>query len=149
LFAFPWDLPASTPLQVVARDAAGNEAISGMTYKLFPKRFQQARIELNDAFLNRVVPEVLSQTPSLKSTCDVLKDFLLINGDLRPREARELIELARGSRHEFLWHGPFTQLGNSQVEAAFADARTYIYNGHVVDHQTHLGFDLAVTASHP
>ena len=48
-----------------------------------------------------------------------------------------------------LWKGPFTQLGNSKVEAAFADDRSYIYNGKKVDEQTHLGFDLAVTAQVP
>jgi len=31
----------------------------------------------------------------------------------------------------------------------FADHRAYVYNGHVIDHQDHLGFDLAVTANHP
>ena len=29
------------------------------------------------------------------------------------------------------------------MEASFADYRTYRYNGQIVDHQTHLGFDLA------
>ena len=33
--------------------------------------------------------------------------------------------------------------------AVFADQRTYIYNGKEVDQQTHLGFDLAVTANVP
>jgi murein DD-endopeptidase MepM/ murein hydrolase activator NlpD len=41
------------------------------------------------------------------------------------------------------------QLGNSQVEASFADHRTYLYKGQEVDHQIHLGFDLAVTANVP
>ena len=41
------------------------------------------------------------------------------------------------------------QLGNSQVEASFADHRTYVYKGKEVDQQVHLGFDLAVTARVP
>jgi murein DD-endopeptidase MepM/ murein hydrolase activator NlpD len=41
------------------------------------------------------------------------------------------------------------QLGNSQVEASFADHRTYVYQGKEVDQQVHLGFDLAVTARVP
>jgi murein DD-endopeptidase MepM/ murein hydrolase activator NlpD len=45
-----------------------------------------------------------------------------------------------------LWKGPFVQLGNSQVEASFADHRTYFYQGREVDRQVHLGFDLAVTS---
>jgi murein DD-endopeptidase MepM/ murein hydrolase activator NlpD len=48
-----------------------------------------------------------------------------------------------------LFTGPFQQLGNSQVEAKFADTRTYIYKGKEVDRQVHLGFDLAVTANVP
>ena len=50
---------------------------------------------------------------------------------------------------ERLWSGPFVQLGNSKVEASFADHRTYIYKGKEVDQQVHLGFDLAVTAHVP
>jgi murein DD-endopeptidase MepM/ murein hydrolase activator NlpD len=41
------------------------------------------------------------------------------------------------------------QLGNSQVEASFADHRTYFYKGQEVDQQVHLGFDLAATRSVP
>jgi murein DD-endopeptidase MepM/ murein hydrolase activator NlpD len=41
----------------------------------------------------------------------------------------------------------FQQLGNSQVEARFADTRTYIYRGKDIDQQVHLGFDLAKTAN--
>ena len=48
-----------------------------------------------------------------------------------------------------LWDGPFVQLGNSKVEASFADHRTYVYQGKEVDQQVHLGFDLAVTAHVP
>jgi murein DD-endopeptidase MepM/ murein hydrolase activator NlpD len=41
------------------------------------------------------------------------------------------------------------QLGNSKVEASFADHRTYFYKGKEVDQQVHLGFDLAVTEHIP
>ena len=43
----------------------------------------------------------------------------------------------------------FVQLGNSKVEASFADHRTYKCPRTEVDQQVHLGFDLAVTASVP
>ena len=43
----------------------------------------------------------------------------------------------------------FQQLGNSAVQAQFADSRTYIYKGKEIDQQVHLGFDLAVTANVP
>src|SRR4030095_3890127 len=60
-----------------------------------------------------------------------------------------LTELAQKSAAEMRCKGPSQQLGNSQVEARFADTRTYIYKGKEVDRQVHLGFDLAVTANVP
>ena len=55
-------------------------------------------------------------------------------------------ELAR----ELLWRGVvFHPFSNTAVESAFADHRTYIYNGKEVDQQVHLGFDLASFAGTP
>ena len=48
-----------------------------------------------------------------------------------------------------LFKDAFQQLGNSQVEAKFAEHATYVYKGKEVDQQVHLGFDLAVTANVP
>jgi murein DD-endopeptidase MepM/ murein hydrolase activator NlpD len=54
--------------------------------------------------------------------------------------------LAAKSAPEMRFKDAFEQLGDSQVEAKFADTRTYVYKGKEVDRQVHLGFDLAVTA---
>ena len=48
-----------------------------------------------------------------------------------------------------LWRGAFLPLAGSQVEAAFADFRTYLYGGKAVDRQVHLGFDLARVVHSP
>ena len=58
-------------------------------------------------------------------------------------------DLAAKTSDRMLWSGPFLQLGNSQVEASFADKRTYLHRGAEIDRQVHLGFDLAVTARVP
>ena len=58
-------------------------------------------------------------------------------------------KLSEKSEHRFLWNGPFLQLSNSQVEALFADHRTYTYGGKVIDHQDHVGFDLSVVQQYP
>jgi len=79
----------------------------------------------------------------------LLKNFLAVNGRLRKTNARQLQAFAQKTSPRFLWTQPFVQLSNSQVEAAFADRRTYLYNGQVVDHQDHLGFDLAVVEHSP
>ena len=77
----------------------------------------------------------------------MLPAFLKINGELRRINAEQIAALAREDVAARLWQGPFVQLGNSQVEAGFADHRTYFYQGKEVDQQVHLGFDLAVTAA--
>ena len=65
------------------------------------------------------------------------------------RTPRRIAALASKSAPQMLWNGAFQQLGNSQVEAAFADHRTYFHDGKEIDQQVHLGFDLAVTAAVP
>jgi hypothetical protein len=75
--------------------------------------------------------------------------FLRINGELRKINADQIAALAKKSSPTRQWEGPFVQLGNSKVEASFADHRTYFYKGKEVDRQVHLGFDLAVTAHVP
>lgn len=142
LFAFPYDSDPATPIHIVARDDAGNETVASFDYRLFPKKFHTDTIQVTDDFMNRVVPPIMSQTAGLEDQGSLLKNFLLVNGKLRAEQTQELVELSHHTTPHFLWTEPFIELP-SKVEAAFADYRTYIYNGQVVDHQTHLGFDLA------
>ena len=116
---------------------------------MFPKSFRTRTLVLDDGFLQRVVPEILSQTPTLRDQGDLLKNFLQINRDLRKANNKALAELSARSQPRFLWSEPFEQLGNSQVEASFADHRTYVYKGQEVDRQDHLGYDLATTTHAP
>jgi murein DD-endopeptidase MepM/ murein hydrolase activator NlpD len=104
---------------------------------------------VDDAFLDKVVPEILSQSPSVQDQGDLLKNYLAINRDLRKANNAQLGEMASKSQERFLWTRPFQQLGNSKVEAAFADHRTYTYQGREIDRQDHLGYDLASTSHAP
>jgi murein DD-endopeptidase MepM/ murein hydrolase activator NlpD len=150
IFCFPYDVPANNaPVRLVARDEAGNEAVGGFSVKVFPKRFRARDLPLDEAFMQKVVPEILSQTPSLTDKGDLLANYLQINRDLRKANNEALARLAAASRPEFLWSQPFQQLGGSQVEAQFADRRSYVFGGKTVDEQTHLGFDLATTTNAP
>jgi murein DD-endopeptidase MepM/ murein hydrolase activator NlpD len=146
IFGLPYDLPASTPMRLRARDDAGNESLSSFWVKVFPKTFRSREIPLDDAFLDKVVPEILSQSTEVRDQGDKVKSYLAINRDLRQANNAKLSELAAQSKQEFLWSEPFKQLGNSQVEAQFADHRTYTYGGREIDKQDHLGFDLATTS---
>lgn len=142
IFAYPWDLDPSTPAEIVARDDAGNQAVANFSYRVFPKEFHTDTIGLDDAYIARVVPPIMSETPDMDDQGSPLKNFLAVNGRLRQIDSEKLIELSKQTAPTFLWHEPFNRLA-SKTEAYFADARTYTYKGQVVDHQTHLGFDLA------
>ncbi len=142
LFAYPYDVDPKTPARIVATDDAGNQTLANFTYQVFPKKFHSDTIQLSDEFMNRVVPPIMSQTPELEDKGDLLKNFLEINGSLRKTDAEELVKLSHETASHFLWTEPFLRLP-SKTEANFADARSYVYKGQVVDHQTHLGFDLA------
>ena len=153
-FALLYDQDLNTRIVAFARDEAGNESKATFVDNVFEKAFKNSRIELDDKFINRVVPEIIEHSPELKMAppaegSDMLPAFVKINGDLRKINADEIAALAKKTSPTRLWTGPFVQLGNSQVEASFADRRTYFYKGKEVDRQTHLGFDLAVTEHVP
>ena len=149
IFAFPYDAPAATPVHVKARDEAGNEVVANFNLKVFPRQFRTRSLPIDDAFLGKVVPEILSHTPSLTDEGDLLKNYLAINRTLRAANNKSLADMAARSQPRLLWKEPFRQLGNSQVEAHFADHRVYVYKGREVDKQDHLGYDLATTAHAP
>jgi hypothetical protein len=149
-FALLFDQDLNTDFNVFARDPAGNEALAALDHQVFPKPYSKSRIEIDDRFIGRVVPAIASNSPQEKiPTDDLLSGFLKINGDLRRKNNQYLTDLAKKAAPQMLFKGPFQQLGNSQVEARFADTRTYVYKGNEVDRQVHLGFDLAVTANVP
>ena len=149
LFGVPWDVADGAALRVVAEDDAGNASELAFVDRFFPRPPHRDTIKLDDAFLAKVVPEIRQQTPALEDRGSPLENYLEINRDLRKRNAEELVALAPRSAGAFLWTEPFLPLHNAKVMSAFADQRTYVYQGRDVDAQTHLGFDLAVVARTP
>ncbi len=149
-FALLHDQDLRTPIVAFARDEAGNQATAPFVDDVFEKPFRRSRIDVDDRFFSRVVPEILEHSPEVKASGgDLLADFLAVNGGLRRLNAERITAVTAPTAATMLWKGPFAQLGNSQVEASFADHRTYIYKGREIDEQVHLGFDLAVTARVP
>jgi murein DD-endopeptidase MepM/ murein hydrolase activator NlpD len=147
-FAVPYDM--NTPdARLVAADAAENEAELKLVDQFFPRKFKEDAVDLSDAFMSKVVPEIMAQTPELQDRGNLLDNYLEINTGLRQKNAEALKDLAKKSRQEFLWSRPFLSLQNGKVMAGFADYRTYTYKGKTVDHETHLGYDLAVTRHAP
>jgi murein DD-endopeptidase MepM/ murein hydrolase activator NlpD len=149
-FALLHDQKLDAPMRVFARDEAGNTVDVAFERRVFPKPAKQSRIELNDAFIDRVVPAILAGTKDVAPTGTTLEQFLVINRELRQKNNATIATQAAKTDRAMLWRGevfhPFT---NTAVESAFADRRTYFYQGREVDQQTHLGFDLASYAGTP
>jgi murein DD-endopeptidase MepM/ murein hydrolase activator NlpD len=143
LFAVPYDMSDASGVRLVVEDDAGNQSQATFIEQFTPHPFGTDTIHLEDAFLQRVVPAIMSETPSVKDKGNLLDNYLEINGELRRANGQALRELAAKSRPEFLWHETFLPLPNGKVMSHFADRRTYEYQGKAVDHQDHLGFDLA------
>lgn len=142
----------ATPVSVFAHDSVGNESTTPVDVKVFPRPFRQSRIEVDDKFLARVVPAITEQSGDFafeKSGGDLVAAYVEINGALRRANDARIAALAEKTSPKRLWADAFQQLSNSQVEAAFADHRTYFHDAKEIDRQVHLGFDLAVTAGVP
>jgi murein DD-endopeptidase MepM/ murein hydrolase activator NlpD len=150
-FALLHDQDLNTPIFLYARDPAGNTARGEFDHRVFPKVYRKSNIDLAESLLQRVVPAILERSPDFKARAagTLLEQFLAINGEMRRLNAEKIAGLAPQTSPQLDWEGPFTQLRDSQVEAGFADHRTYFYEKKEVDQQVHLGFDLATTANSP
>jgi len=149
LFAVPYDMSDPSGVKLLAADDAGNESQVTFIDQFTSRKPIDATIDLSDSFLKKVVPAIMSQTPDVADAGGLIENFLSLNRDLRKANAAALVELASKSRPQFLWNRPFLPISNAKVMAPFAEYRAYVYQGRIVDHQVHLGFDLAATRAVP
>jgi murein DD-endopeptidase MepM/ murein hydrolase activator NlpD len=143
LFAFAWNMPASTVPVVYASNGAGNDATGSMVIQ-FPKKEQPKYtthdLQISDAFMQKVVKEL-----DPNGSGNPVTRFVKINNEMRRANNKTLSDLRLKTADKFLWSRPFTRQSHAQAEATFADLRNYIYQGKKIDQQVHLGYDLAVT----
>jgi murein DD-endopeptidase MepM/ murein hydrolase activator NlpD len=149
LFGIPWDEADASRIRVVAEDDAGNTASLAFVDRFAPKPPARDTIPLEPRFLEKVTTEIRERTPGLAARGSLIEDYLAINRELRAANADELRRLSRDSAPAFLWHEAFAPLRGGKVMSAFADRRSYVFEGREVDQQTHLGFDLAAVAHSP
>ena len=147
-FAIPQDLTAEVRPQVVASDAAGNERQFTLPVTIKPRKFADRSLAIDDDFLARKVPE-LQRENKLPPAADFVQGYLAINGDLRRQNEARIREVTATSAREPQWDGVFRRQSNAAPLSSFADRRAYTYNGQVIDHQTHLGYDLASLKASP
>ena len=149
IFAYHYDLPLNSKMTLVARDKAGNESRTMFRIKFFPKKFRHRRIHLDKQFLKKIIPKLTNKNPELLEEKDLIKEFVQVNNELRDLNHQTIKKISKRSSERILWTEPFSQLSQSKVESFFADHRTYFYKGVRIDHQDHVGFDLASVKHYP
>jgi murein DD-endopeptidase MepM/ murein hydrolase activator NlpD len=146
-FAHPYDVSEQEKAVLVATDKAGNSREMPLTYTLKNVKYKKSTIAVGDEFIqSKVAPLVTDVAVRQKAPKEI---FISVNRELRHQNDETIRQVARKSADKMLWSGSFSQLTNSKVEANFADARTYTYQGENIDSAYHLGFDLSVTKRYP
>jgi murein DD-endopeptidase MepM/ murein hydrolase activator NlpD len=141
-FALPWDAETPTSTMVLAADAAGNEGTAPFAITLRKVAEKQDTLTVSDQFLQRKLPEFEEHYPEMRGT--LLEQFLFLNNQVRVENNTLIAEACATSEPNRLWSDRFLRMAGAK-RAGFADQRTYVYNGEVVDAQTHLGVDIAST----
>jgi murein DD-endopeptidase MepM/ murein hydrolase activator NlpD len=141
-FAVPQDLDAKATAKAIAEDAAGNRREVSFHTVVKPRVFAAKTLEIDDAFLARKVPEILT-AGGLPPQPDLVQGYLYINRIVRQNSEARIKEATRTSATTPHWDGAFLRQPNSAPLAGFGDRRSYRHDGTIIDTQTHLGFDLA------
>ena len=116
-FTLLHDQDLTTPIELYARDEAGNESWAEFDHQVFPQQFPRSRIQVSDDFLRRVVPAIVERAPDLAdvdpdgSDAELLDLYLFINGELRRRNRATVAALADDTTPRILWDGHFRQAG--------------------------------------
>ncbi len=141
-FAIPQDLDSKAVPKAVAEDAAGNRREVTFHTVVKPRTFAAKTLEVDDAFLERKVPEILN-AGGLPAEPDLVQGYLYVNRTVRQSSEARIKEVTRTSAPTPHWDGAFLRQPNSAPLAGFGDRRSYRHNGTIIDTATHLGFDLA------
>jgi len=142
LFAVPQDLTTAARPVLRAVDAAGNATEVELPVSIKGHQFPERQLQIDDAFLQRKVPEILSKSGK-PVPADLVQGYLVVNRDVRKESEDRLDVITKNSADVPLWTGVFHRQTNAAPMSAFADRRSYIYKGETIDRQTHLGYDLA------
>jgi murein DD-endopeptidase MepM/ murein hydrolase activator NlpD len=141
--ALPWNSSKLEETKVIAVDQAGNQGQVSFSAHFKPVQDKADRINISDGFLDKKIPEFQEYYPEMKGTN--IEKYLFVNNKVRTSNAEKIAAACRDTVPEQLWHDRFLRMPGAK-RAGYADQRTYYYKGQPIDHQTHLGIDLASTA---
>jgi murein DD-endopeptidase MepM/ murein hydrolase activator NlpD len=143
LFPVPQEGPATTQVELVARPGAGQEVKQAVSLKVKPRKWRHDKLNLSDNFLRKIATTLPGSNPG-----DPLANYLEANQKLRLKNHERFRQVCSQSAPQPLWSGAFQRFLGKR-EAGFGDRRTYMYQKKEVDHQTHLGVDLASLVHSP
>lgn len=135
-FAVPLEPKGPLTVELVARPALGEEVKKPVPLKLKPRKWRHDNMNLSEQFLRHVAATFSIPNP------DPLQAFLTVNREMRQANHDKVRQVCRESHPEPLWSGAFQRYLGKPM-ARFGDKRTYVFQSKAVDHQTHLGEDLA------
>jgi murein DD-endopeptidase MepM/ murein hydrolase activator NlpD len=147
-FALTHKQGPKTKLVMTAVDNAGNESMSNFTHHINARRFRKDKIIISDRFVERKKPEFVQEI-SNGDKLSPLEIFLLVNEDVRKANSKTIFDIASTTEPKIYWKNEFSRLPNSANRARFADHRSYVYKGKVIDAAYHMGIDLASIARSP
>lgn len=148
-FAIPVDSANNrTVIRAFARDAAGSEVRTSIPCLIKEKKFRADKMNVSDAFLQRLMPEFQAAVPTLRGKT-FLDTFIYVNSQMREDNFKTIQKICQKSSPQKLWEGTFLRMANAQPMALFGDQRTYIYNGKDIGNSVHGGVDLASTMHAP
>lgn len=142
-FALPHDAERLEKTVVSAVDPAGNESLAAFTTVFKGIAKKSDTIAIGESFLATKIPEFQQHYPEMKG--EMIEQYLYTNTTIRDQNNKQISELCRDPWPQRLWQGAFARMAGSP-KAGFADHRSYTYNGQVIDHQVHLGVDIASTS---
>src|SRR5688572_8344114 len=147
IFAHPYGTPSNARAVLVATDKAGNTREMPLVYELRGVNYRKSTLKVTDAFIESKVRPLVNDVNAKQASPKEV--FVRVNNDLRKENDGKIASITSKGTPKMLWQGAFSQLSNSKVEANFADARSYDYNGEIISNAYHLGFDLSVTRQYP
>ena len=138
---------ASFSATVVARDKAGNEAKSGVPFRLKDHAYKVSNIELSDQFLEGKIAELANTYEQTAGVDDRLQQFSIINEKVRSDNEKIIHDITSKVSQTLIPDfrpAPFYPLVNGQKVADFGDHRIYSYKGKEdLSNAYHMGLDLA------
>ncbi len=146
-FALRYDQVSGTQLYLSAFDFAGNQNRTGFPYYITKRRFKNDPINITDQFLTSTIPKFEQEFTDPEFS--QIEKFKQINNKFRQDNVDRIYEIAKHSDATLHWQDSFLRLPRSAGRADFGDRRSYFYKDKLIDHQIHLGVDLASVGHSP